>query len=112
MDSTATSTATDSSSRSANDSPGAVLVGDEGAGDHISAAAYEAELVAQRAARKLALGFVPQKETFCNQWLPYADALDDESQRMLRLIKENLARAVACRELAPGTCFWVSRLST
>lgn len=80
--------------------------------DEISADDYEAEKLAQRTARKPVLGFIPQKELYCNQLLPYADALDDESQLMLRTIKENLARAVACREMAPGACFWVNRLST
>lgn len=48
------------------------------------------------------LGFHPQKEVFCNKHLPYADQLDDESQRMLTEIKEMLGRTVALREMTPG----------
>lgn len=56
------------------------------------------------------LGFYPQKEIYCNKYLPYADKLDDESQRMLKQLKESLAKAVALREMTPaiGTC--MSRL--
>lgn len=58
------------------------------------------------------LGFKPQKETFSNKFLPYADELDDESQRMLAQLKETLAKSVALREITPAIGFAVSRLLT
>lgn len=56
------------------------------------------------------LGFRPQKELFCNKFLPYADRLDDESQAMLETIKNNLGKAAAMREITPGVSIYVSRL--
>lgn len=56
------------------------------------------------------LGFRPQKELFCNKFLPYADRLDDESQAMLENIKNNLGKAAAMREITPGVSIYVSRL--
>lgn len=56
------------------------------------------------------LGFHPQKEIFCNKYLPYADQLDDESQQMLMQLKEALARAVALREMTPAVGIAMSRL--
>lgn len=56
------------------------------------------------------LGFRPQKEVFCNKYLPYADQLDDESQVFLEHLKENLGRAVAMREINPGFGIYSSRL--
>ncbi|XP_058447896.1 proteasome activator complex subunit 4A-like isoform X2 [Malaya genurostris] len=57
------------------------------------------------------LGFRPQKELFCNKFLPYADRLDDESQVLLENIKNNLGKAAAMREITPGVSIYVSRLS-
>lgn len=56
------------------------------------------------------LGFKPQQEIYCNKYLPYADQLDNESQELLSRIKENLARAVALREMNPGLGIYASRL--
>lgn len=56
------------------------------------------------------LGFVPQKEIYCNKYLPYADQLDDESQLMLTQLKEALAKAVAFREMTPAVGIATSRL--
>ncbi|XP_055638685.1 proteasome activator complex subunit 4-like [Toxorhynchites rutilus septentrionalis] len=56
------------------------------------------------------LGFRPQKELFCNKFLPYADKLDDESQAILDNIKNNLGKAAAMREITPGVSIYVSRL--
>lgn len=56
------------------------------------------------------LGFHPQKEIFCNKYLPYADQLDDESQQMLTQLKESLAKAVALREMTPAVGIAMSRL--
>lgn len=56
------------------------------------------------------LGFHPQKEIFCNKYLPYADQLDDESQQMLTQLKELLATAVALREMTPTLGIAMARL--
>lgn len=56
------------------------------------------------------LGFHPQKEIFCNKYLPYADQLDDESQLALAQVKEMLAKSVALRELSPSVGVAMSRL--
>lgn len=56
------------------------------------------------------LGFYPQKERFCNNYLPYANKLDDESQEMLINIKNCLAKAVAMREIKPNIEFFVNKL--
>ena len=61
-------------------------------------------------ARYKKLGFVPQKEIYCNKYLPYAEQLDDESQKMLTELKEGLAKAVALREMTPGVGLATSRL--
>lgn len=61
-------------------------------------------------ARYKKLGFHPQKEIFCNKYLPYADQLDDESQKMLTELKEGLAKAVALREMTPAVGIAISRL--
>lgn len=57
-----------------------------------------------------ALGFKPQKELYCNKYLPYADQLDAESNKLLDAIKVNLGRAVACRDMNPGIGIYSSRL--
>lgn len=56
------------------------------------------------------LGFKPQKELFCNKYLPYSDQLDDESTKFLVSIKENLAKAVSMREMNPGIGIYATRL--
>lgn len=56
------------------------------------------------------LGFKPQKEIFCNKLLPYADQLDDESNKLLDAIKINLGRAVALRDMNPGIGIYSTRL--
>lgn len=56
------------------------------------------------------LGFHPQKEIFCNKYLPYADQLDDESQIALIQLKEFLAKAVALREISPSVSVAMARL--
>ncbi|XP_034834096.1 proteasome activator complex subunit 4-like isoform X1 [Maniola hyperantus] len=57
-----------------------------------------------------ALGFKPQKELLTNHLLPYADKLDDESQRFLEQVKTNLAKSVMLREMKPACGVWSSRL--
>uniref|UniRef100_A0A1L8DSH8 Putative proteasome activator complex subunit 4 n=1 Tax=Nyssomyia neivai TaxID=330878 RepID=A0A1L8DSH8_9DIPT len=60
--------------------------------------------------RQEKLGFKPQSEIWCNKHLPYADKLDDESQKMLREIKTCLGKAVALREMNPGIGIYTSKL--
>lgn len=84
--------------------------GDDGNDDEPSVAASNAIALRANASpieyskqsRSKKLGFHPQKEIFCNKYLPYADQLDDESQQMLIDVKEMLCRAVALREMTPG----------
>ena len=52
-----------------------------------------------------------QRELLYNHYLPYANALDRESNEWLQEIKENLSRAVLLRELRPGVVTWMSRLT-
>lgn len=70
----------------------------------------EKQLTKFQQARYKKLGFIPQKEIFCNKYLPYADQLDDESQIMLTQLKEGLAKAVAFREMTPAVGIAISRL--
>lgn len=49
--------------------------------------------------RAKVLGFMPQKELFCNKNLPYADKLDSDSQKMLEEIKCLLGRCLAVRDI-------------
>ncbi|XP_050071762.1 proteasome activator complex subunit 4A-like [Anopheles maculipalpis] len=58
------------------------------------------------------LGFKPQKELFCNKFLPYADKLDDESQANLESIKNNLGKVVAMREMGPAVMMSIRNLVT
>lgn len=56
------------------------------------------------------LGFRPQKEIFCNKYLPYADCLDEESQKNLFEVKELLAHTIALREMTPAIGVAVGKL--
>jgi len=56
------------------------------------------------------LGFRPQKVLEHNKLLPYADKLDEESNRILATIKGNLGKAVMLREICPGCRVWTARL--
>lgn len=68
------------------------------------------EVPATKLNRYKKLGFYPQKEIYCNKYLPYADQLDDESQVMLAELKEYLARAVVHRELTPAISSAIAKL--
>lgn len=57
------------------------------------------------------LGFKPQKENVYNKLLPYAEKLDDESNRLFSDIKTNLIKSVLAREMRPGCMVWTSRLN-
>lgn len=48
------------------------------------------------------LGYRVQKELWFNRHLPYADRIDDESQRLLETIKRNFSQALVHREMNPG----------
>ncbi|CAD7093813.1 unnamed protein product [Hermetia illucens] len=56
------------------------------------------------------LGFRPQKELPWNRYLPYADKVDAESQRLLARIKADLAKALAMRDISPGVGYCANRL--
>uniref|UniRef100_A0A1B0D4X7 Uncharacterized protein n=1 Tax=Phlebotomus papatasi TaxID=29031 RepID=A0A1B0D4X7_PHLPP len=60
--------------------------------------------------RQAKLGFKPQSEIWCNKHLPYADKLDEESQKMLHEIKTCLGKAVALREMNPAVGIYTSKL--
>lgn len=47
-------------------------------------------------------GYRVQKELWFNKHLPYADRIDDESDRLLATIKKNLTKALVHREMNPG----------
>ncbi|GLH02190.1 Proteasome activator complex subunit 4 [Gryllus bimaculatus] len=68
------------------------------------------ELTMDRETRSSILGFKPQKEIVYNKLLPYAQQLDDQSQRMLLEIKTNLGLSVMMREMRPGCGMWTARL--
>lgn len=70
------------------------------------------DYLSYREKRFAALGFYPQKEIYCNKYLPYAEKLDDESQKLLANIKQNLAKAVALREMKPAIGVYAGRLYT
>ncbi|KAK7103315.1 proteasome activator complex subunit 4B-like [Littorina saxatilis] len=61
--------------------------------------------------RETELGFKPQKELAYSRLLPYADALDEESNEVLAEIKENLAKSVQLRDIKIGTSHWAVQLS-
>lgn len=88
--------------------------GDDGNDGHDDAVdgnfLVEKKLTEFQQARYEKLGFIPQKEIFCNKYLPYADQLDDESQKMLTQLKDGLAKAVALREMTPAVGIAISRL--
>lgn len=63
-----------------------------------------------KAERSQLLGFRPQNEIYCNKFLPYADGLDAESQTQLVALKNNLAKAVAVREINPSVGICLNRL--
>lgn len=48
------------------------------------------------------LGYRVQKELWFNRHLPYSDRIDDESEKLLELIKTNMAKALVHKEMNPG----------
>lgn len=85
--------------------------GDDGTDDVVDEDVLDDKKLTEfQKARYKKLGFIPQKEIFCNKYLPYADQLDDESQKMLTQLKEAIAKAVALREMTPAVGIAVSRL--
>ena len=61
--------------------------------------------------REIQLGYVPQKESIYSRLLPYADCLDEESNNILKDIKDNLARAVLLKDVKLGASHWAVELS-
>ncbi|XP_060063003.1 proteasome activator complex subunit 4-like [Ylistrum balloti] len=57
------------------------------------------------------LGFSPQQEKIYNNFLPYADKIDEESIDAFVEIKSNLTKAVALRDVKTGANHWVGMLS-
>lgn len=53
----------------------------------------------------------PQKENHYNRLLPYADEIDDESEKLFVDIKTNLIKSVLAQEMRPGCALWTSRLN-
>lgn len=70
----------------------------------------EFEVMATTPERVKRLGFKPQKEILTNHMLPYANELDEESNKFLDQVKTNLAKAVMLREMKPACGVWSSRL--
>lgn len=70
----------------------------------------EFEVVVTSPDRVEALGFKPQMEIWTNRLLPYADELDEESNKFLEQVKTNFGKAVMLREMKPGCGIWSSRL--
>ena len=62
--------------------------------------------------RTLKLGFKPQNEIVYNNLLPFASALDEESQQTLETIKKNFSSSVIFRDLRLGLSFWCQQLVT
>lgn len=56
------------------------------------------------------LGFRPQAQILTNKYLPYADKIDDESNEMLKSIKQELARVVCERDMNPGIGWLASKV--
>lgn len=83
--------------------------GDDGIDDD-GQPAQTNQISSHRIDRYKKLGFHPQKEHYCNKYLPYAEQLDEESQRMLVEVREYLAMAVATREMVPAISTAVTRL--
>lgn len=48
------------------------------------------------------LGYRVQKELWFNRHLPYAERIDEESEKLLETIKRNLAKALVHKEMNPG----------
>ncbi|CAG0888612.1 unnamed protein product [Cyprideis torosa] len=61
-------------------------------------------------ARSKSLGFKPQRENKFNEFLPYADRIDEESSKHLANIKANLGRSILLGDFRPGALAWVVRL--
>ena len=60
---------------------------------------------------KATLGFSPQRPSVYNNFLPYNDKLDEESNKFLSEIKYSLGRAVVFKEISPGILYWSNRLA-
>lgn len=70
----------------------------------------ESEIESWKERRTMELGYKPQHELFHNFYLPYADLLDYESAKLLDLIKQEVGKALAMREINPGAGIFVTKL--
>ena len=61
--------------------------------------------------REAVLGFRPQRETPYNKLLPYAEQLDEESNKQLAEIKTFLGRAIQLRDIKIGASHWTGQLA-
>ena len=67
----------------------------------------------ERELRQSQLGFKPQKEFHLNKHLPISQSkVDEESNRMLQMIKKELGMSIASSEINPGVGVYTSRLLT
>jgi hypothetical protein len=57
-----------------------------------------------------ALGYKPQHELFHNFYLPYSEKIDVESAELLDHVKQELGKALAMREINPGSGIYVTKL--
>ena len=63
--------------------------------------------------RQQQLGFKPQKEIYYNKHLPISqNVVDDESAKMLKIIKEGLGKSISCSEISPGVGIYGTKLLT
>lgn len=71
----------------------------------------EEKLQSWKDKRAKELGFRPQHEIFHNFYLPYtSSALDEESNKLLTHIKDNLGLSVATREIYPSAGIFITKL--
>ena len=56
------------------------------------------------------LDFVPQRRNLCNKLLVYSDQLDLEIAKQLRIIKDNLPKAIILSENDNSVIEWVNAL--
>lgn len=71
----------------------------------------EKKLQSWKDKREKELGFRPQHEIFHNFHLPYpSSVIDQESQKLLNHIKNQLGLAVSCREIYPSTGIYITKL--
>lgn len=77
----------------------------------IEAKRDEEKLRSWKEKREKELGFRPQHELFHNFYLPYdSSQLDEESNKLLDHIKDNLGLSIASREIYPSAGIFITKL--